>query len=456
VEGLETGQLGAFEAAAPLNTVIPLVDFVDDHAFFTKLGDVGTVYRLAGMDYESLDHPARARVTHRFEQACRLLDERFQFTQILFKRQAPPFTAPRCTHPVAAAVLQRDADRLNAQRDTLYTFDAYAVILAVGLVPMRRTPLRPPWHWTRPDQALRALFSTSAVLQVLEADLARARGTLQHAAGAWAEHLSDTVRPERLGQADAYAFFRRLLNHTPVKLAQTFVADRHHLDYYASDSETKLYADRLTVDGTTIRLLSMKAPPARSFANIFEDLQRDVPGEWTACLDWRTLPIDTARKRFWGQKTRHAGNSRRQPITAARDTAPSDMIRDESAEASADQIGDALKDMEVKHQRFGDCAFTLALIGREHDALAHAVAGATKVMAGHDAVVVEETYNHGSAWLSMIPGNYAYQMRSMPLTDQNLADLSFLFTLDQGQAVCPHLKAPALALCRTRSSTPIT
>ena len=301
-------------------------------------------------------------------------------------------------------------------------------------------------------QAWRSLLSTPTVVRVLEQDLARAVGTLHRQAQTWERQIV-TLRPTLLGQDDAYRFFRRLLNHTAIKIAQPLV-QRQHLDFYLGDSETKLYPDRVTVDGYTVRMMAMKSPPAHTFANIFEDLQRDVSGEWTACLDWQTLPISVARRRFWGQKTRHVGNSRRRSITAARDTPSDAMIRDESAEASVEQIGDALRSMEIKQQRFGECAFTLALIGTDPAAVTQAVADATKVMAGHDGQFVEETYNHGNAWLAMIPGNYAYQLRAMPLTDQNLADMSFLFTLDQGRPVSAHLEAPALAIFKTRSSTP--
>ena len=50
----------------------------------------------------------------------------------------------------------------------------------------------------------------------------------------------------------------------------------------------------------------------------------------------------------------------------------------------------------------------------------------------------EETYNLLNAWLSIVPGNGAHNLRRLAVLETNLADLS-LFTLDHGDAVSPHL-----------------
>ena len=56
-----------------------------------------------------------------------------------------------------------------------------------------------------------------------------------------------------------------------------------------------------------------------------------------------------------------------------------------------------------------------------------------KAMAVHDGSLFEETYNLLNAWLSIVPGNGAHNLRRLALLETNLADLSFLFTLDQGE-----------------------
>ena len=56
-------------------------------------------------------------------------------------------------------------------------------------------------------------------------------------------------------------------------------------------------------------------------------------------------------------------------------------------------------------------------------------------MAAHDGSLFDETYNLLNAWLSIVPGNGAHNLRRLALLETNAADLSFLFTLDQGERV---------------------
>ena len=53
-------------------------------------------------------------------------------------------------------------------------------------------------------------------------------------------------------------------------------------------------------------------------------------------------------------------------------------------------------------------------------------------MAAHDGTFIEETYNLLNAWLGIVPGNSAHNLRRLALLETNYADLSFLFTLDRG------------------------
>ena len=72
-----------YEDAGSLNSLIALWGFVDDHTFLTKAGHLGVVYRLAGVDFECLDHAQRRDVVHRYEAALRCLDESCRVYQYL-------------------------------------------------------------------------------------------------------------------------------------------------------------------------------------------------------------------------------------------------------------------------------------------------------------------------------------------------------------------------------------
>ena len=75
-------------------------------------------------------------------------------------------------------------------------------------------------------------------------------------------------------------------------------------------------------------------------------------------------------------------------------------------------------------------------------------------MAVHDGSLFEETYNLLNAWLSIVPGNGAHNLRRLALLETNAADLSFLFTLDPGERASRHLRREALAVFETPHHTP--
>jgi type IV secretion system protein VirB4 len=70
------------------------------------------------------------------------------------------------------------------------------------------------------------------------------------------------------------------------------------------------------------------------------------------------------------------------------------------------------------------------------------------------AQLYDERYNLLNAWLSVLPGNHAFNKRRLYLLDTNYADLSFLFAPDVGQIHNPHLNAEYLALLETVQRTP--
>jgi type IV secretion/conjugal transfer VirB4 family ATPase len=96
----------------------------------------------------------------------------------------------------------------------------------------------------------------------------------------------------------------------------------------------------------------------------------------------------------------------------------------------------------------------VVLHGTDARALQRQAAEAMKVVAAHDGSFFEESYNLLNAWLSIVPGNSAHNLRRLALLETNLADLSFLFTPDCGQRISPLLDGPALLVFETPHHTP--
>jgi type IV secretion system protein TrbE len=197
----------------------------------------------------------------------------------------------------------------------------------------------------------------------------------------------------------------------------------------------------------------MKEPPSQTFPFLLQDLY-EIPGEFVACLEWQRIPSDRMRRDVQSRR-RHFFNKRVSIVNyVSPETRADEMLVDDSANTTVRQLGDALTELEVHGHFFGSCSLTLVLHDTDARALQHQTAEAMKAMAVHDGSLFEETYNLLNAWLSIVPGNGAHNLRRLALLETNLADLSFLFTLDHGEAVSPHLRREALAVFETPHRTP--
>src|ERR1700721_167799 len=78
-----------WKESGSLQAHINLYGLWDEHSFLTKSGDLGSVLRIGGIDYESLDHAGRDYAVKRLEAAFRALDDKTRQYQILFKHNRP-------------------------------------------------------------------------------------------------------------------------------------------------------------------------------------------------------------------------------------------------------------------------------------------------------------------------------------------------------------------------------
>src|SRR6185312_9301571 len=70
------------------------------------------------------------------------------------------------------------------------------------------------------------------------------------------------------------------------------------------------------------------------------------------------------------------------------------------------------------------------------------------------AQLYDERYNLLNAFLAAVPGNSAFNLRRLFITNANYADYSFLFTLHTGEPRNSHLNQEYLAVLETSYNTP--
>ncbi len=357
-----------YREAGSLNGLLALWGFVDEHTFLTKAGHVGVVYRVKGVDYEGQTHDQRRALAHRLESALRLLDEHCRVYQYVIKRTIEPIVTAPCSQPVANEAIQRRTDYINSRRDELYDLDSYLVLLyEAPTEPRTSTTLR--HFWRTPKDALRSWLSLDQAVSILDADLDRAVATLHHKASALRVQLSE-FGFQSMDKASMFSFFRRLVNYDPAIVDAARLTHDAHLDYFVADSGIDCHRDHLNVGNRQVKVLSMKEPPAQTFANVFADLL-EIPGEFVACLEWQRIANDRMRRDLQSRR-RHFFNKRVSIVNyVSSETRPEEMLVDDSASTTVRQLGDALTELEVNGHFFGRCSLALVLHGTDGRALQH-------------------------------------------------------------------------------------
>jgi type IV secretion system protein VirB4 len=433
-----------------LNDRLAVWGFVDSVTFLTKAGAVGVMFRLEGVDDTCLDHAERQAVARRFEQALRQLDESFRLYQYLVKRPAvlPPTSGH--ANPVVRAALDRRAEYFTSKAEALFDYELYTVLLYEGWSGARngaslagRLSIRSAWE----------LLSVRRVMTVLSHELTRAVTHLHTKAQAFQAQLSDTVTPRLLAKGEIFRVLRLLLNPTPHKAESGALKYDTHVDFFAADSTVECQRDALRIDDYRIKVLTMKEPPSRTFAHVLEDVYA-VPSRFVACLEWQRLSNDRIRREIHARR-RHFHNTKTSLVNYLHpDTKPEEMLNDESAAATVQELGHALTELDVHGNVFGSCSLSVVLIDRDPRRLDLSVAATIKAFATHDGAVFEESYNLLNAWLATMPGNAAHNLRRLALLNTNCADLACLFAPRAGERTSEHLGGPCLAVFETERQTP--
>src|SRR5690606_12643046 len=100
--------------------------------------------------------------------------------------------------------------------------------------------------------------------------------------------LQETLGVRLLNKKEAFRFFRRLLNYSPSKQHVDLQYDSH-VDYFATDSAFECHRDHLRLDDYYVQVLTLKEPPAQTFARLFRDLE-SLSANYVIASEWKSEP----------------------------------------------------------------------------------------------------------------------------------------------------------------------
>lgn len=428
------------EDAGAFNALVGIHAAIGDGNLLTKGGDLGILSSLRGRDAECLDPEETDQTARRFESALRLFDERFRIYQYAFKREESELPYRHYSDPVVEEAVAGRARYLAGKSEKLCSLETYMAFVYEG--------------W-RPNRQFGPLLSEQKMRSRLDDELDAARELLANKVASFRVQVSDFLRVGPLDSQRAFAVLRRLLNYAPFKADAVKLKYASFVDFQACDSSLECHPDYLRLDDYHVQVLTLKEPPARTYANLLSGLS-ELPANYVIASEWKRESAHKARALIQS-KRRHFHNSKASLLNfvgASGAAAPRDILIDDGAAALVASLGGSLEELEVQGRYFGQYSLTLILYHKDLAVLRRSVAQAFKVFAAFDAQLTEERYNRLNAFLSVLPGNAAYNLRRLWLLNTNCADLSFLSTTDAGHLRNGHLDHEYLAIVEGTGGAP--
>lgn len=435
-------QTRAHRVASPVNELLAPIAFLTDTAVLTKQHDVFSVIRIGGVDPECLDPEEIDRAAMRFESALRTLGPEFRVYQYALKRELEGLPSRDDKHIVA----KRRSEYLGGRAGHFYEIELYLVIL-------RR-------HQTEDTRGAAKKFLAgfsvkNSILRVSSTQLKAELLALDTAVESVFAQLTDLARPELLQRGATLAFLKRLVNYTPRKSKVYGEIVAEAVDQQMAVSGFETWKNHLEQDEQYIKVLSLREPPIVTFAHMLKGLVA-LPCNFVLCSEWWLespfkirKEIDKRRRHYHSDKVSGRSYMWNQNPQAH------EILIDDSKSAVVSELNELLREIEVNEKKLGRFSLTISLYGAEPAKVNRAVAKVHEIFGIHGARLYEEGYNLLNAWLAMVPGNYALNLRALYLLHPSYAHLTIaLFAPHTGNPRNEFLNQPSLATLETREGVP--
>jgi hypothetical protein len=442
--------------AGSLNANINLYGFWNETTFLTKSGDLGMVLKVAGVDFESLDPAGQEFAVKRLEAALKAFGPGFHIYQYLFKTNRPEMPFARYGDPLIDAAIDQRREFFDSKRDRLFEIEIYYVVVLEGarsktgiVAALGRFPSDP----SGAVRELKAQFTSNNLKVLLRSQIERDHLRLQQRVEAFAQQLRDLVETDMLGFDEQFHFLRRLLNFDSWRIAGKPQTSQY-LDFQVVNSDIEAERDHLRIGDHFVRLLTMRESITETRPLVLDRLLK-IEANFYAVTEWTPLATEAAKKEVV-KRRRHANMSKAGLISSMKDESTvnqRDVLIDEGKQADIEVLGDCLRALG-DGQMLGDLSLTIVLYAEDKSTVDREIADFATVFTNADGSLFPETYNQLNALFAIVPGNYAQNLRKMYMLLGNYADLSFFFTILQGEKHNPHLGTEYLAVMETDNATP--
>jgi predicted nuclease of restriction endonuclease-like (RecB) superfamily len=283
--------------ADALSAHVNLYGFWTETAFLTKSGDLGMVFDVAGVDYESLDSEEQRYAVKRLESALKSFGEGFHVYQYLFKSNWPVIPFANYDDELIDTAIEQRRRFFQSKRDRLYQIDIFYVVVLEGarsktgiLSALGRMPHDPQGA----IRELKAQFTNDNMKVLLRKQIDTDMVRLEQCVKNFTRHLADLMPVEVQGQQAQFSFFRRLLNFDTWRIAGK-PQSTQYLDFQVVNSNIEAERDHLRVGDHFVRILTMKEAIAETRPLVLDRLFK-IEGNFFVVTEWTPLSMAKARK----------------------------------------------------------------------------------------------------------------------------------------------------------------
>src|SRR6266576_4773276 len=121
-----------WKESGALNAHINLYGFWNQEIFLTKSGDLGSVLKVRGVDYESLDQKAQEYAVKRLEAAMKVFGPGFHVYQYLFKTSRPTIPFQTYGDPIVNASVEQRKEFFAQKLDCLFDVEIFYAVVIEG------------------------------------------------------------------------------------------------------------------------------------------------------------------------------------------------------------------------------------------------------------------------------------------------------------------------------------
>jgi type IV secretory pathway VirB4 component len=415
--------ISPWRKATAMNSLFNPHLFVDDHTLLMKSNALCVFFEVQLSDDECLTEEVLESHSRRMQAVFRGIDERFTIYQWAMKQSGYVPAVPERLSLVVEDTIARRSEFLASK-------GLHQIRIVYGLL------------YEGSARYLKAgSFNMSRELVIEESALRRDLAVIQSQAEIFRQTSDDLLHPRLLDKAQVFGFLR-FLGCLDSELADTealkYDAD---VDYFmAPASFTMQREDKvpcIRINHGAVEVITLREPPRTTMPCVLRELLA-IPGNFILCSQFKRVENTTAVKEIFNSKGhfRRASKNPNKSALLERAVTKKERIEgntDEAAEDDSAEMGQILRRVNREGEYLGMFSLTMILFGhQDRQGLLGMSSQVAKVLGGLEASTIHETYNAASAYLSIIPGNTALDLRRLWLLSSNYADMSFLTAPDSG------------------------